>query len=239
MDDSDYFSTLEAVAGDQMDVKLNNLNTKIVADDSSGTVNPQVFSTDPLTQQNEFNVMIGELNDPACDTIFKNYDESTTIKPYEALITAVNEADNQVTLSFELPLIVGDIQAFKAITNICQWAPQDFGAAETLKQVREGTIIFDQNNFFSATIRYASDRSAAFEGNEYIGKGPGTWGGAVWGDITWGGEGNEVPIRTLIPKDKQRCRYIKIQFTHENAREIFRIVGVSLEPRALSTRAYR
>lgn len=239
LDDIDYFDTLQAVAGDELNLKLTDLTTKLVIDDNSGTITPLIYSSDFETLQTEYNTLIGQLNDPACDTLSKNYDESVGVKPYETIVTNIDEVNNNVNLQFNLPLISGEVTMFKAIPSLCQWAPQDFGSAETFKQVREGTIIFDQNNFFSATIKYASDRSAFFEGNLYNGKGPGAWGGGIWGDFTWGGEGNEAPLRTLIPKDKQRCRYIKVQFAHGNAREQFRIVGMSLEPRALSTRAYR
>ena len=57
--------------------------------------------------------------------------------------------------------------------------------------------------------------------------------------LSFGGEGNEVPVRTLIPKDKSRCRYLHVQFVHVNAREKWRLVGVSLEPREVSSRGYR
>jgi hypothetical protein len=105
--------------------------------------------------------------------------------------------------------------------------------------VREGTIIFDQNNFYSGTVSYSSDRSANFESIDFLAQNVGYWGGNIWGEGTWGGEGNEIPQRTLIPRDKQRCRHIKVRFDHINAREIFRVLGISLEPRPLSKRAYR
>ena len=142
-------------------------------------------------------------------------------------------------MSAPVPYIEGTIQAFKAIGTEIQWAPQHFGASDVLKQVREGTVIFDQNNFYSGTVSYSSDRSQNFEAIDFPGKGVGFWGGNIWGEGTWGGDGNEVPVRTLIPRDKQRCRHIKVKFEHNNAREVFKVLGISLEPRSLSKRAYR
>jgi len=239
LDDTDYFATLEAISGDNLTNKMDSLNIKLVADDSSGTVTPATYSTDFATLQSEFNVLMSELNDVACDTNFKDYQDSDGIVPYESIILSKIDLSNQVTLSSSLPFIEGPIQAFLGILTAIQWVPQHFGASDLLKQVREGTIIFDQNNFYSGMVAYASDRSFNFEEIEFLARGVGFWGGNIWGESTWGGEGNEIPVRTLIPREKQRCRHIRVKFEHINAREIFRVLGISLEPRPLSKRAYR
>jgi hypothetical protein len=135
--------------------------------------------------------------------------------------------------------IQGNVSFFKAIKCLVQYAPQHFGKPEMTKQVSEGTFIFDQNNFWGGIVAYSSDRSYDFTSVEFFGKGPGYWDGYSWADVTFGGEGNEVPVRTLIPRDKSRCRYLHVQFRHINAREEWKLVGVSLEPREVSTRGYR
>jgi len=239
LDDTDYLSTLRISAGGDTQATLDALNAKLVADDASGTVTVKVFSTDFATQQTQYNTLISELNDLACDTTFKNYKESTGITPYEALINSIDSTTNVVTLINELPLVIGPVTNFKSISKRVQWAPQHFGAPENLKQIREGTVIFDQNNFYNATVSYASDRSANFEEIIFRARNSGYWGGFDWGQTTWGGEGNEIPIRTYIPQDKQRCRFLKVRFDHGNARENVRILGISLEPRVFSTRGYR
>jgi GR25 family glycosyltransferase involved in LPS biosynthesis len=62
---------------------------------------------------------------------------------------------------------------------------------------------------------------------------------AIYGKDYKGGEGSDVPLRTLIPLSKQRCRHLIMRFIHENARESFKLVGISAEPREISTRGYR
>lgn len=239
LDDTDYNATLQGVAGDNLTLKMNDLNTKLVADDSSGTITATTYSTDFETLQTEFNTLMSELNDPSTDTLFKDYKDSEGITPYEAIVLSKDIVGNQATLNASLPFIEGPIQAFLGIDMKVQWVPQHFGASDLLKQVREGTVIFDQNNFYSGTVSYSSDRSFNFESIEFLARGVGFWGGNIWGESTWGGEGNEIPIRTLIPRDKQRCRHIRVRFEHGNAREIVRILGISLEPRPISKRAYR
>jgi hypothetical protein len=238
LDDSDY-STLLASAGDNIKNRMDTLNAKLLADDSSGTVTSRTFSTDFATMQTEFNALMGELNNVACDTSFKDYALSSGTVPYESIVVSKDDLTNQATLIVALPFLEGPIQAYKSIATEIQYAPQHFGASDVLKQVREGTVIFDQNNFYSGTVSYASDRSANFEAIDFTTSGVGFWGANDWGEGTWGGEGNEIPVRTLIPRDKQRCRHLKVKFEHNNAREVFRVLGISLEPRPISKRAYR
>lgn len=239
LDDVDYFSSLQASQGDNMTNKMTALNTKLEADDSSGTVTSKVYSNDFVTLQTEFNDLMVELNSGPCDTIIKDYDDSIGTAVYEEIVLSTVLNVNKATVTNSLPFIEGPVQAYKAISTTIQWAPQHFGASDLLKQVREGTVIFDQNNFYSGTISYASDRSASFESIPFPGQGVGFWGGGNWGELTWGGLGNEIPTRTLIPRDKQRCRHIKVKFQHNNAREVYKVLGISLEPRSISKRAYR
>lgn len=44
---------------------------------------------------------------------------------------------------------------------------------------------------------------------------------------------------SIIPREKQRGRYINVKFNHKVAREGFRILGISTVVRAISDRAYR
>lgn len=238
LDDSDYFSTLEAKSGDNLNDVLTLLNAKLVADDSSGIVTARIFSSVFTTMQDQYNDLIGELNTSGSDAQYSNYKESEGTVMYEGLIIVKNN-DGSVTLNSALPLISGDITIFKGIKARVQWAPQDFGAADMLKQIREGSMLFDQNNFYSATISFATDLSQNFDEHNFFGRGVGDWGMDNWGESIWGGEGSEVPLRTLIPREKQRCRFIRVRFDHINGRENVRIIGISFIPRQLSTRAYR
>ena len=158
---------------------------------------------------------------------------------FEALVTGKCVTASNVCLSFFVPYIVGPVEQFKGIKAKVDWAPQHFGDPSIMKQVAEGTIVFDGNNFFDASVAYSTDLSKDFEERRFNGQGTGFWGGFVFGCAAWGGEGTDVPYRTLIPRQKQRCRYMTVRFSHDNAREDFTILGISLDARQLSTRAYR
>jgi hypothetical protein len=241
LDDDDYESTLKMEFGDNISTKLNALNAKLVADDTSSTITVQVFSSTWATLQVEFNDMIDELNNVACDTLLKNYKEIIDIIPYEAIVTAVNYNTNVVTTNYPLPFEEGAFTVFKAIKSIIQWQPLHFGDPSGLKQIRESTIMFDQNNFYSAALSFASDLSQGLVMIPFQGKGVGYWGYGEFGNdnFYWGGDGNDAPFRTIVPLEKQRCRYLTMKFNHNNAREKYRILGVSSVVRAISSRAYR
>jgi len=116
-----------------------------------------------------------------------------------------------------------------------------YGDPMAYKQISSATCIFDQNNFYNATMAFSSDLSPSFTEVPFFGKGLGDWGSSTFGDLDlyWGGNGNDVPYRDVVPIDKQRCRYHNIKFSHVNAREFFRILGISASVRAYSDRAYR
>jgi hypothetical protein len=233
---NDYIS-LKAFTGDNLADKLIQLCTKLQAD---GIAVPTSSNSNAATDlRDDYNDIVNYLNSPAASNGFKNYKTATDVLTYETLITSVNSRTNVIEVKFMNKFIQGDVSLFKAIKCLVQYAPQHFGKPESTKQVSEGTFIFDQNNFWGGTMAYASDRSFDFASIQFNGRGPGYWDGYSWANVTFGGEGNEVPVRTLVPMDKARCRYLHVQFIHGNAREEWKLIGVSLEPREVSTRGYR
>jgi hypothetical protein len=98
--------------------------------------------------------------------------------------------------------------------------------------------MFEDNNFTTAQVAYSSDLSPGFVEVEFNGYGNGDWGQFDWGNQFWGGLSSAKPLRTLIPRQKQRCRYMGVRFTHSNAQENFAIYGLSLTFRPYSEKAY-
>lgn len=242
--DADNFSsnpvkyiTLKAIIGDSLGNKLQELTTKLQSDGVA--VSMPSGSDDYLDVRDDFNEIVDYLNNPISGTNFKNYKKAEDLLTYEVLITGVNLRDNYITVKFTNKFVQGEVSIFKGIKCLVEYAPQHFGKPESTKQVSEGTFIFDQNNFWGGSVAYSSDRSFDFKSIDFSGKGPGYWDGYNWANVTFGGQGNEVPVRTLVPLDKARCRYLHVQFSHTNAREKWKLIGVSLEPREVSTRGYR
>jgi len=239
--ENDYESTLEMFAGDNVTSKVQALNTKLVADDVSGAITAFLASTDWSILRNQLNTMIEQLNENECDSSYKNYKPEVDVIEYEAIITATNFVKVTLKTNFDLPILEGDFEVYKHVKCEVEWQPQHFGDPSLLKQVREATVMFDQNNFYQAVVSFATDLSQDFVDIPFKGRGVGYWGYGEWGtaDFYWGGRGNDAPFRTIVPAEKQRCRYMTMKLTHNEARSGFRVVGISAPVRQLSTKAYR
>lgn len=236
--DPDKYISLKAEIGDNLATKLENLRNKLLTDNIIVSAFP--FSNDAEDLRDAFNSIVDVLNDPLTTaTRFGDYKKALDVLTYESLITGVDPVKGTVTLKFITNFVQGNVSIFKAIKSVIQYAPQHFGKPEATKQVSEGSLIFDQNNFWGGEFSFASDRSLDFKGVTFSLKGPGYWDGYPWSNVVYGGEGNEVPMRTLVPRDKSKCRYLHVKFTHVNAREGFKLIGASVQPREISSRGYR
>lgn len=242
LDDSDYFASLELKVGDSLTNKLQMLNDKLVVDDSSNTITAFTAAVNFEDLRDQYNTMMEELNNSNSDTAFSNYKQITVEVEYESVINSRNTLLNEITTIFELPILQGDVIIYKNIKSEVQWNPQHFGDPAILKQIREATLIFDQNNFYGGTLSFASDLSQKFVDIDFKMSGVGYFGYAsdyVAPKFYFGGNGNDAPFRTIVPRDKQRCRYLTMKMTHNNAREFYNIVGISADVRPVSTRGYR
>jgi hypothetical protein len=238
--DNDY-TTLEAIPGDDLSNNLILLANKLDLD--NGLVDTDYASSISGSVtfeglQSDFNIIVDKLNlDNGAK--YSNYRNSTGTTTYHSIIMDINRQQNVITTDTSLPLISGDVQVLKAIQCTVEWAPVHFGAPDTFKQVSEGTVIFEDNTFSYAEVAYRSDLSRHFESIGFEGNGSGEFGTFNFGSIPFGGGGNEVPERTFIPRNKQRCRYISCRFKHVIAKEGFAILGISFVARQYSSRAYR
>lgn len=236
---NDYHSSLKVTVGANLAQSITALVNKLNLDLAPYTLSAPSGVNTAVAVRDDFNTMIAELNSPSSGTAFKDYKQVSSILYYETLIVDVDRKKSTVTSNSITWFQEGAFKVYKAIKCEVEYAPQHFGKPEALKQVSEGTFIFDQTNFWGGIVGYSSDRSADFVLYPFSERGPGYWGGFSWAEAIYGGSGNEVPVRTLVPQNKQRCRYIHIKFQHINAREKWRLIGVSLEPREISSRGYR
>jgi hypothetical protein len=212
------------------------INAVINTNGAGGTV--QTLVNDFKDIQSCYNIIIAKLNsDPGI--FFINYKLSNGSIEFESRIIAVDQIENTINLfDAALPLMEGPFTLYKAFKTTVQYAPQFAGDPSMTKQWREGTIMFENSNYSNATLGYSSDLSPFFEETEFMGQGSGDWGQFTWGQQNWGGVGAPIPFRTLIPRQKQRCRFLNVRFNHMAAREKFSIFGISLVYRIVSTRGY-
>lgn len=234
-----YFANFSATQGSRLSNLLTGLIAQLNADANLGTFTTPSGLNTKEALQSDYNIMIGELNLTISGTNFKDYKTVTDLITYEVEILETTKGSNTVVVDRPTWFIEGDITIFKAIETEVEYAPQHFGKPEVFKQISEGTIIFDQGTISNATIGYASDNSLNFVDIKFKLDGPGFWAGFPWLSVPFGGQSNERGQRTLIPQTKSRCRYLHVRFKHKVARQQYKLLGISLEPREFSTRAYR
>lgn len=241
--DTDYFSTLGVEAGANLRNAVNNLAIKLDADtgvNDTDYASSLAGGSSFAAIQSDYNIIINKLN---LDTgvLFSDYLLSVDATPVEAVILEVGEdlGAAVVRVNFSFPFVEGEITHYKSIETRVTYAPQILGNPVTHKQIREGTYLFETNNFTSATVGYKSDLSPFIEEIDFDGSGVGDWGQFQWSNTNWGGISGAKPLRTLVPLQKQRCRFIQPQFKHRVAFEKYALFGISLEFREFSVRGYR
>lgn len=232
-------TTTPSIDGQYVITKIDNNSFSInVATTISGTCDWSASLTNFFEAQGAFNTIVKKLNIDTGVT-YQNYNESTGTKEFEVLIVdkALNTTD--VYMQFSMPFLEGSIVVYKGILCDVQYSPEFFGDTSVMKQVSEGTVIFEDNNFSRATVGYRSDLSPGFELTDFKKSGKGDFGYFIYSEHNWGGGFSGVPLRTYIPRQKQRCRYIQMEFLHNSSREKFTLYGFSYTFRPISERAYR
>jgi hypothetical protein len=231
-----FYTNFSVPVGSNLTSKLTDLTVQINAD--LGTNYPTSYSSVPETLQQEFNALVANLN-ANLTLAFSGYATSDGTIEYEVLVQSVNRGDNTVTALSVPPLVEGDIVIHKAISSKVVYAPLSFGDPAMLKHVRAGTVMFANADLAFAQVGYSTDLSPDFDNIDFLLEGDGSWGVFFYSSTTWGGEGTQRPFRTLIPRRKQRCRFMRTRFTHSTAFYKYQIYGISFDYEITNSRAYR
>lgn len=245
--DGNYVSTLTLSPGGSVFDGLTNVVAKVAADagriaqpgaTSGATYLALSFTSDFEDTQDGFNDFITLLNN---DTGVQqnNFLESGGTTNYEFAITNVDTNSNSFTSPYSYPIVQGPITIYNHISSEIQFAPQFFGDVSMTKQVSEGTILFEDSSFTEGTLSYSSDLSGDDEDILVSGSGSGLFGTIIFGNGIYGGSGSAVPFRTYIPRNKQRCRFLNVSFSHAIAREVYSLYGLSLTFEPKSNRGWR
>ena len=171
---------------------------------------------------------------------YNNYTQASGTTTQETIITKINIVTKEVTVNKAMDFIVGDIVAFKSIQASVTYSPNTFGDPLNFKQMRQATVMLDTRALTSATLSFRSDLKPVFTPVEMVLDGSGAFGTDLFGDSFFGGSSNAAPIRTLIPRDCMRCRYLIVRFAHNISREHFAMNGITLTANMpLGEKAYR
>lgn len=144
----------------------------------------------------------------------------------QSLITDVQPG--QVTVQDTITWSVGACTVYKGIACQLEYSAATAGNPGELHQFPEISMLFRAARFYSATLSFATDASGYFEDVTLYGARTGLWGLFPWGSAAWGGTATTIPIRTLVPLEKQRGSLMRVRFTHRQGYGYFKLYGYSL-----------
>jgi hypothetical protein len=185
-----------------------------------------------------FNELVDHLNDDT-GVFFGNYIKAEGFQDFEIVIDAVDRPNATVEVSQLQDFIFGEAYILNSIATTFTYNPQFMGDPSVEKQFSEGTFHFEDTNFSTVQVSYATDKSPSYDEIEFFRKGNGDFGMFTYGTVNFGGISAPVPLRTYIPLDKQRGRFISIKFDHRIALENYALLGVNVNFRPYATRSYR
>ena len=184
-----------------------------------------------------YNLIVEKLSD---EDPFENVTipESIGVKEYESLISEIKEDKEnntfEMTLELDIPLTEGKIVIYPSIKAKIVYAPDSFGDPSIRKQVQESSFIYDELSFSNVRVSFQTDSSPGLElvdfkvGRNHI------WGEFAWGQRIFGGGDTGIPLRTYVPREKQRCQRIWAQVEHNTARQAWALFGMSYTFRGIS-----
>jgi len=221
-----------------------------VVDSDTFTINAPVYTagnvglfvTDNISFQDLkviYNKLIVEMNSDGVIN-FNNYTTNTIDSSFEAIITHIDIIRKRITINSSIELQVGNMTFFQAIVSKFFYRPITMDDPMGLKHLRESTLMFEDNQFTSAKLGFATDLMPQIVEVPFDMNGNGIFGNQSFGTSLFGGISNNVPFRTYIPRDKQRCTYIQLEFKHNIAREKYALLSATVTGNiSTSTRAYR
>jgi hypothetical protein len=145
-----------------------------------------------------------------------------------SIVTAVDGVGGTVTVSFSAGFTAAACRVYRAISTRVRWVPITGGNPGMMKQFRELTMIFTGQFSLNGDVTFRSDVSPSGDTVEVTGAAVGLWGLAPWGSVPWGGGQRSSPTRTYVPRDKQRCSQLTLDWEHSIGYSKYQLAGISV-----------
>lgn len=149
--------------------------------------------------------------------------QSSTVYAY---ITAIS--GDVATVQSDPGFTAAACTIYKAIATSIEWAPITFGNPAHMKQFNTMEVIFKEDFNGTAQIYFESDLDQNVEVVEIEGAPVGLWGSFEWGGAPWGGQPIRRPYKIWVPRDKQRCSQLSINFQHKIGFSLWEMEGISV-----------
>lgn len=150
----------------------------------------------------------------------------------------IEEIDgNDLTITPITGLLTGDATVYTPIEDVLQWIPIESENPGILKQYSELTLFFKNAAFASIDATFTTNISLSTETVPILNTSAVGWGQSPWGFGAWGGQrGGPAPLRTYVPRNKQRCSWLNLRLATNEAFSGFSLEGVSLIYNPMSSR---
>ena len=179
------------------------------------------FSTTISAVSGSTLTLTGSDNISAGDVIY----QSSTVF---ATVASVDSIAGTLVVDYDAGFSAGSADVLKAIETAVAWVPFTAGNPGMRKQFREVGLLFKQDFSGTGTVLFSSDESADQESEEITGSDIGNWGLFAWGEVPWGGELGRRPFRVMVPRNKQRCTQLTVEFRHAVGYANYQLNGISL-----------
>jgi hypothetical protein len=159
---------------------------------------------------------------------------------FSIIIEVNNDKNTIVTTNPINSWTAGPAKILVGIESVLQYGSQTCGNPAATKQVSEFVAMFEEPFFDTADVSFFTDISKDEESVDITGQIGGVlWGLYSWGVGTWGGIVRPSPVRTYVPRNKQRNTQINIKLTHKEAFAYYRLSGIELFYNKVSQRLRR
>lgn len=146
-----------------------------------------------------------------------------------SVITAIDTLHHTLTLATDEIYNVANSTIYTPIKKTIEWFPLTCQNPAFFKHFREITFMFLEAKFKNLSFTVYSDSSPDAEETKIEATSLGAWGYGGWGNLPWGGDvGGRQAIRSYIPLEKSRCRWLDLTLTSNQAFTQFAVSGISL-----------
>jgi hypothetical protein len=146
-----------------------------------------------------------------------------------SIVASVDSVAGTVTTEFDGGFTAASADVLAAIASKIAWVPFTAQNPGQLKHYREVSLLFKRAFVGDGTIVFTSDVSVSQESETVEGIPLGQWGLFGWGEVPWGGgNSGQSPIRVYVPRNKQRCSKLTVEFRHSTGFTNYQLNGLSL-----------
>lgn len=118
---------------------------------------------------------------------------------------------------------------YTPIENTMKWAPITVENPGILKQFSEVSFFFRDAAFEEIDASFSNNIAGGSQTVTILNNSGSGWGNFPWGEVPWGGSlGGEAVLRTYVPREYQRCSWLSVSLSTDQAFTAFSLQGASL-----------